>query len=93
MAYNDSYTIAKSATDAAPLKLYRRRQELIDALAAGQAAHFLEDHAGVLDDYFRETYAASRVGPTLSLRKNPYALVALGGYGPVSYTHLTLPTS
>ncbi len=81
MAYNDSHTIAKSAADTAPLKLYRRRQELIDALAAGQAAHFLENHSGVLDDYFRETYAASRVGPTLSLRKNPYALVALGGYG------------
>jgi [protein-PII] uridylyltransferase len=35
----------------------------------------------ILDDYFRSSYESSHVGPTMAINKNPYAIIALGGYG------------
>ncbi len=46
-----------------------------------QPAAFMKQHAGMLDNYFRESFEHSMVGPELALYKNPYAMVALGGYG------------
>ncbi len=57
------------------------RKKLIEDLLAGTAAHFLDDHARLIDDYFRQSYEMSAVGPTMDIAKNPYAVVALGGYG------------
>jgi [protein-PII] uridylyltransferase len=34
----------------------------------------LEHHAGILDDYFRESFERSEVGPMMGINKNPYAI-------------------
>jgi len=76
-------------TDAAPNNLYadvsrvlkKGRADLIDKLLAGEAPGFLDDHAHLIDDYFRQSYEKSVVGPKMDIAKNPYAVVALGGYG------------
>jgi [protein-PII] uridylyltransferase len=57
------------------------RIRLIDDLLAGNAPSFLDDHASLIDDYFRQSYEKSVVGPKMDIAKNPYAVVALGGYG------------
>jgi [protein-PII] uridylyltransferase len=57
------------------------RQRLINDLVAGKAPTFLDDHARLIDDYFHQSYEKSVVGPTMDIAKNPYAVVALGGYG------------
>ena len=41
----------------------------------------LQQHAAILDDYFRESFEKSMIGPEIELYKNPYAIIALGGYG------------
>jgi [protein-PII] uridylyltransferase len=46
-----------------------------------QPAAFMQQHASILDNYFRESFEHSMVGPKLALYKNPYAMIALGGYG------------
>ena len=35
----------------------------------------------MLDDYFRQAFETSMVGPRMDISKNPYAIIALGGYG------------
>lgn len=57
------------------------RARLIEALVTGEAPGFLDDHARLIDDYFRHSYEKSAVGPTMDIARNPYAIVALGGYG------------
>ncbi len=41
----------------------------------------MRQHAGLLDEYFQESFENSIVGPSLALYKNPCAILALGGYG------------
>jgi [protein-PII] uridylyltransferase len=38
-------------------------------------------NARLLDDYLLEKFEQSRVGPRMDISRNPYAIVALGGYG------------
>ncbi len=61
--------------------LKRKREQLIDHFFKGRAARFLEKHSRMLDTYFHDSFEASRIGPQLGLEKNPYAIIALGGYG------------
>ncbi len=61
--------------------LKKGRDLLIDDLLAGNAPGFLDDHARLIDDYFCQRYEKSVVGPKMGIAKNPYAVVALGGYG------------
>ena len=76
-------------TDPHPYNLYadvsvalkEGRAQLIDDLLAGKAPAFLDDNARLIDDYFRQSYEKSVVGPKMDIAKNPYAVVALGGYG------------
>ena len=63
------------------LALKKGREQLISDLLAGNAPGFLEDQAQLIDDYFRQSYEKSVVGPKMGIAKNPYAVVALGGYG------------
>jgi [protein-PII] uridylyltransferase len=58
-----------------------KRQRLIARLLRGDASLFMQHHAEILDDYFRESFARSLVGPRMRVDKNPYAIIALGGYG------------
>ena len=61
--------------------LQTRRKELVYRFTSGQAPDFVREHAGLLDDYFRECFARSAVGPRMHMEKNPCVLIALGGYG------------
>jgi len=62
-----------------------RLREKTEQLTAGffkkKAPDFIRKHARILDDYFRENFESSHVGPKMGLEKNPYAIIALGGYG------------
>jgi len=59
----------------------REQKRLISDFLAGKAPDFLKAHAGLVDAYLRESYENSTLGPGMRLEKNPFALVALGGYG------------
>lgn len=61
--------------------LKKRKQQLIKDFLEDAAPSFLQDHAAVFDDYFRESYEKSAVGPSMEIAKKPYAIIALGGYG------------
>ena len=62
-----------------------RLREKMAALNAGffkkNAPDFIRKQAHILDDYFRESFESSMVGPKMGMEKNPYAFIALGGYG------------
>jgi len=61
--------------------LRKNKEKLITRFLKGKEPSFLERHAELLDDYFRESYIRSAIGPQIRVDKNPYALIALGGYG------------
>jgi [protein-PII] uridylyltransferase len=61
--------------------LKQKRQRLIQDFLEGHVPTFHRQHAGLLDDYFRDSFGASAVGPRIGISKNPYAIIALGGYG------------
>ena len=65
----------------ASLTLKAGRAAIVDDLLAGKAPRFLEDNARLIDDYFHQSYEKSVVGPKMDIAKNPYAVIALGGYG------------
>jgi len=61
--------------------LEKRKEALIAYFLKGDEPSFLERHAEFLDDYFHESFAGGFVGPRIGVDKNPYAIIALGGYG------------
>ena len=48
-----------------------KREQLLAEMASIGPLVFMQQHAGILDDYFRESFENSMVGPTLALYKNP----------------------
>jgi [protein-PII] uridylyltransferase len=62
-------------------QLQEKTKRLTDRLVLGKEPDFLKQHARVLDDYFRQAFETSMVGPRMDISKNPYAIIALGGYG------------
>ncbi len=42
---------------------------------------FLERHSRLFDDYFFESFEKSIIGPGMAISRNPFAIIALGGYG------------
>ncbi|MCF8111279.1 MAG: [protein-PII] uridylyltransferase [Desulfobacteraceae bacterium] len=68
-----------TADPAETLKL--RRQELFASAMQWEPAEFIRAHAELFDSYFQQCFASSRVGPELGINRNPYAVIALGGYG------------
>ena len=65
----------------ASTQLKREIQTLVDRLFQGKVRDFLKQHARILDSYFIEAFESSMVGPRMNISKNPYAIIALGGYG------------
>ncbi len=63
------------------ISLAQKRELLISTFLKEDTPFFMEKHAGLFDGYFRESFEASEVGPEMNLIKNPYAILALGGYG------------
>lgn len=61
--------------------LQERKRGLVADFVKGREPHFVEHHAWILDDYFRESVAGSLTGPRMRVERNPFAVIALGGYG------------
>ena len=61
--------------------LSKKRDKLISRFLNEDELLFHELYSDLLDDYFRESFEKSFVGPDLNITKNPYAIIALGGYG------------
>ena len=61
--------------------LAKNREDIIARFLDGKEPDFTEKYALLLDDYFQESYEQSKIGPQLKITKNPYAVIALGGYG------------
>ncbi len=62
-------------------RLQEKTKRLTDRFILGKEPDFLKQHARALDDYFRQAFESSMIGPRLDISKNPYAIIALGGYG------------
>ena len=62
-------------------QLQKRKKDLLARFLRGKEPQFLSLHAEILDDYFHESFAQSSAGPRIGIEKNPYAIIALGGYG------------
>ena len=62
-------------------RLRENTENLISDFIKRKSPEFIRRHAQVLDDYFFESFESSRVGPKMGMEKNPYAIIALGGYG------------
>ena len=62
-------------------QLREKSAHLISDFIKTKSPDFIKRHAQVLDDYFFESFESSRVGPKMGIEKNPYAIIALGGYG------------
>jgi [protein-PII] uridylyltransferase len=62
-------------------QLQKKTRQLTARLLQGKEPDFLKQHARSLDDYFRRAFESSMVGPRMDISKNPYAIIALGGYG------------
>ena len=63
------------------LVLQQQRDALITSFIKGAAPDFPKKYARFLDDYFCESFATSLIGPQMGITRNPYAIIALGGYG------------
>ena len=61
--------------------LYEQRDSLIKRLPNIEANILLAEHTGILDDYFRDSFEKSLIGPEMGINKNPYVIIAQGGYG------------
>ncbi len=58
-----------------------QREDLLTQFDTMEPGAFLGRMAAVVDEYFLASFAQSAVGPEMGIMKNPYVLVALGGYG------------
>ncbi len=73
-------TIKNQAPDPAGV-LKQAREQLFASAWQWEPPELIRAHAELFDAYFRQCFAASRVGPELGINRNPYAVIALGGYG------------
>jgi len=65
-----------------PLKMLARRQKsLVADFLKGEVPDFVGRYTRFFDAYFHASYENSVIGPKLDIRRNPYAVIALGGYG------------
>ncbi|MCP4367470.1 MAG: [protein-PII] uridylyltransferase, partial [Deltaproteobacteria bacterium] len=55
--------------------------QLISSLMEENTLAFLKEHSQIIDEYLQTGFETSLVGPSMDLAKNPYAFIALGGYG------------
>ncbi len=63
-------------------RLAQARSALFESPAAmEETPRVIARHALLLDQYFQNCFESSAVGPEMDFIKNPYAIVALGGYG------------
>ncbi len=63
------------------LILQKKRDLLVSDFIAGNVPDFTEKHTCLFDEYFCGSFEKSPIGQEMNINKNPYAIVALGGYG------------
>ncbi|MCF8068254.1 MAG: [protein-PII] uridylyltransferase [Desulfobacterales bacterium] len=73
---NGKISLSPAAAD-----LYTGKARLIKQFLKGSVSDFLLEHTRLMDNYFRERYEKSVVGPFIDISKKPYVVIALGGYG------------
>ena len=61
--------------------LLKSRVDHIKSFNQGKLFNFERQHTRILDTFFQESYANSKIGKQLNEKKHPFALIALGGYG------------
>ena len=61
--------------------LQHKREKLLADFLEIHLPDFMDRHTRVLDDYFRESFESSLAGPAMDIIRNPYVMIALGGYG------------
>ncbi len=61
--------------------LITRKQELTDAYLAGGISDFMGTMTSLLDEYFFTVYEKSITARKMVMSGNPFAVIALGGYG------------
>ncbi len=61
--------------------LQQKRDRLISNFLKDKEPAFLEKHASLFDGYFCQSFEQSKLGLELGIDKNPYSIIALGGYG------------
>ena len=71
----------QSVHETASRQLQEKIAHLTERFLRGKQPDFMKQHARVLDDYFEQAFEMSMIGPRMEINKNPYAIVALGGYG------------
>jgi len=71
----------KSNDSQTSLELLDDRKQLTARFLRNDESDYLVENARLLDNYFRERFAASVIGPRIGILKNPYTIIALGGYG------------
>ncbi|CAD7847012.1 MAG: [Protein-PII] uridylyltransferase (EC 2.7.7.59) / [Protein-PII]-UMP uridylyl-removing enzyme [Olavius algarvensis Delta 4 endosymbiont] len=74
-------TQMKSNYSQTSLELLEDRKQLTTRFLRNEEPDYLVDNARLLDNYFRESFAGSVIGPRIGILKNPYTIIALGGYG------------
>lgn len=71
----------RSVHETATRQLQEKVAHLTERFLRGKQPDFMKQHARILDDYFEQAFETSMIGPRMEINKNPYAIVALGGYG------------
>jgi len=65
----------------ASLALKQKRDMLFEERFKEDTPAFLERHTRLVDDYFFESFEKSIIGPGMAIDRNPFSIIALGGYG------------
>ena len=71
----------KSTYSQTSIELLEDRKQLTSRFSSDGDPDYLVENTRLLDNYFRESFAASIIGPRIGILKNPYTIIALGGYG------------
>jgi len=71
----------RSVHATASTQLQEKVNSLTERFLRRKQPDFMKQHSRALDDYFEQAFERSMIGPQMEINKNPYAIVALGGYG------------
>lgn len=71
----------RNSRSQAALHLKDQRDMVTRDLLRDKGAQLLMYQADILDAYFLDNFENSLIGPAMDIIKNPYAIIALGGYG------------
>jgi len=65
-----------------PVQILKEKKEhLARSFTRNEETDFQGSYTEILDEYFRESFRSSSVGPKMHMARNPFVFLALGGYG------------